>query len=419
MPESPFSEHEEQLSRARTAWDALADSKSEHRLDAELMHLVDVVLERVDFALNCADPLLVPRSALKHLHSHLQQVGDALVAAATSGEPGSLEQHIDQVRLYLLSFPIDDREVDAKIAERSAQTANLLLEQLDGVVSATEERAHVALEEIKEQVAKVTAVAAEINESQQKAIDALIAKIEAEEARRATRIDEAISRLESQGSASEAERLKEWQAQLNEFKKRLDDTVSDAEKTFEAANTEYVNKAQTHVTEIQQAEKKASEILGLITQRGVMGRFAQTAAKEGRLAVFFNILTVVLLLVIGFGAWMTVDALSEEAIEWHSVLVRLSLTLVLALPAWFCQRIAADHRRYEKRNRTTALELASIDVFIETLPKEAQDDLKVELAKRIFGRGDDDTSARTVMPTLDRAHAIVEQALELSNKLAK
>lgn len=416
MTDRNLDAHIEQLQRAGDALASLSNSKPEQRIDADLLHLVDVILKRVDIAFKHANLLLVPDALFTSMQNHLHTLGDQLIAAASSGDPGNIEQQANKLRTDLLAFPIDVSDVDASIAQQSALKANELVKEIGRYVSATEDGAHTVLKEIESKIKELGEKAVSGIDKNKKEHDALIASIKTSETNQATRVDESIARLEKQGSESESERNKDWQVQTKDFNDQMSKIVSESQDSIASALEGYENDANSLLMQISIKDEKSSEILGLITNRGVLGRFAATAKREAFWARIFNIATVILLFLIVIGAWYTAVALGADKVEWQTVFVRALLTITLALPAFFAQKVAADHRKYEKRNNTTAMELASIDVFIETLPKEDQDKLKAELAKSIFGRVDNDSSGQTVLPAIDSLQKLLHKTLDIINK---
>ncbi|MDF0535853.1 hypothetical protein PY479_16410, partial [Shewanella sp. A32] len=58
---------------------------------------------------------------------------------------------------------------------------------------------------------------------------------------------------------------------------------------------------------------------------------------------------------------------------------------LLGIPAAYAAKESSKHRELENHNRRAELELASLDPYLEKLPKETKDKVKEELTVKFFG----------------------------------
>ena len=71
---------------------------------------------------------------------------------------------------------------------------------------------------------------------------------------------------------------------------------------------------------------------------------------------------------------------------WHTLLIAFSISGVLLWGAAYSAQQSTRHRNNEKRARWFALEVKAFDPFISSLEQQQQQDLKRQLAERIFGQ---------------------------------
>lgn len=71
---------------------------------------------------------------------------------------------------------------------------------------------------------------------------------------------------------------------------------------------------------------------------------------------------------------------------WHTMLIAFSISGVLLWGAAYSAQQSTRHRNNEKRARWFALEVKAFDPFISSLEPQQQQDLKRQLAERIFGQ---------------------------------
>lgn len=75
-----------------------------------------------------------------------------------------------------------------------------------------------------------------------------------------------------------------------------------------------------------------------------------------------------------------------DQFPWHIMLIAFSISGVLLWGAAYSAQQSTKHRNNEKRARWFALEVKAFDPFISSLDSQQQQELKRQLAERIFGQ---------------------------------
>jgi len=211
------------------------------------------------------------------------------------------------------------------------------------------------------------------------------------------RIDDSISQFQAQFSDAENNRRKEHSTILEEERKKFAQVFSDLEAMEKKEETglkegfanlldELKTKAGNELSEMENSKEKAKNLLRIVTNIGVTGDFAKTAEQERKSADRLRIMAflglVILLVLVCWFVYATVG----EKFSWEMLLIRIPLVIAPLLFFAYSAKESEKHRRRETRNRKLQLELASIDPFLESLPEERRVSLKEELAKRLFAQ---------------------------------
>lgn len=75
---------------------------------------------------------------------------------------------------------------------------------------------------------------------------------------------------------------------------------------------------------------------------------------------------------------------------------------------------SSHHRKAEQRYKRMQLELASIDPFLETLPKEKRDEIKKALADRMFAQSEPAEKEPAI--SVRKVFGLAEKAVESLGK---
>lgn len=167
---------------------------------------------------------------------------------------------------------------------------------------------------------------------------------------------------------------------------------------------------------IASLEEQKAAALKLVNATGAIaysGSYGGYAAQQGRAATRWAILTVIALVGLSlFGAWQVIE-LHGGAID----LTQLALRLVVTVPAFalvaFAARESGKHRENERKARRLELELAAIDPYLALLDATKRDEIKAQVATRMFAQPDQLPLAE------DGITPVVKELISLVKDLAK
>jgi hypothetical protein len=143
-------------------------------------------------------------------------------------------------------------------------------------------------------------------------------------------------------------------------------------------------KADAHLEVLNSKEEKAKELVQIIGNIGVTGNYQKSAEKEGDAANFWRGVTVVVFIIaIVVGIWTLYEYGEKPSLE--VALIRMLFAVVITFGAVYTGRESARHRTNSDNAKRVELELASLGPYLDTLPKDKQDELKEKLAPRYFG----------------------------------
>lgn len=77
---------------------------------------------------------------------------------------------------------------------------------------------------------------------------------------------------------------------------------------------------------------------------------------------------------------------STSSLTGSEIAARIAISLILSIPAAYLTRESAKHRQQHYRHRAAALDLATIDPFLASMPEDKRNELKLEIAKRLFAQ---------------------------------
>ncbi|MFS2007956.1 hypothetical protein ACEN9F_30550 [Duganella sp. CT11-25] len=126
------------------------------------------------------------------------------------------------------------------------------------------------------------------------------------------------------------------------------------------------------------------KLLGTAGKKVLAGSYDKDAIKEQWAA---NVLRICALLVMTAAVTPIALALYEatkSTLTLEQALLRLAFSLVLSVPAAYLARESAKHRHEQYSLRQTALDIGAIDAYISTLPSDTRDEIKKEIAIKLF-----------------------------------
>ena len=163
-------------------------------------------------------------------------------------------------------------------------------------------------------------------------------------------------------------------------------TTNAHRQLFEEAQVEFELQAQNLIDEIAAKRDKARQMLNVIGQEGTAAHYLNTAKKHTETANLFRWISLVLMLIICvFILFMILSNQSE--FNWQRYALRLVSISIFIYPATYAAMESNKHRILAHQRETAAVELVSIEPFIELLDEAKKQEIKEKLAEKYFGNG--------------------------------
>jgi hypothetical protein len=125
----------------------------------------------------------------------------------------------------------------------------------------------------------------------------------------------------------------------------------------------------------------------LLSQAGktlLAGSYNKYSKDEGGAADLLRAGAIILMAIaIGTIGWALNDAVNK-ALSTETAILRVALSLVISVPAAYLARESAKHRQQQYSLRQTALDIDAIDGYIASLASTVQEEIKKEIATKLF-----------------------------------
>jgi hypothetical protein len=354
---------------ARNALDVIAGAPI-HARDTydESTDRLETVLGYVVVLLGGAAPDLVPESVRTGLTLQLQLVANC------EPPPPEARMWADAILELATRIPLAREHDLAQQAREGAASYQRSIQQRLASLSTeflTAQREISAL--VASGEAKATELATEIDQlgtNFQATLNDYAATIANEEARlEQLKTSEAETFREAQNS-----RDVDYQGTMSEFRADLDVLLADSGLEVE-----------TRVAEIRRMEKESAGLVGAIGLAGTAERYGEEVKAQCQAANVWRRVTVVLAALAAVAVTVVAISLAHDA-TWEEFTGKLAASLLLGGLAAYTARQSADHRSRERDARRLQLELTAFGPFIEPLSPEQQEEERVIMTRKTFGR---------------------------------
>jgi hypothetical protein len=211
--------------------------------------------------------------------------------------------------------------------------------------------------------------------------------------------DELELKIKSDSKEIEEAREKQFDAYLNGMTEANDEYSSEKEKVLSQIEEQYKENSEQfkkHLEEnaaavllkLNDKLKEAQDIVHVIGNTGMVGGYQTVANEEKESAQKWNKIamgSMVGLIAFAIAAFCLTF---NDGLHWGHISSRIFVAVTFGVLLAYAAKQAEKHREIERRNRRTELELASINPFISELPEDIRQEIKRELANRMFGKTD-------------------------------
>lgn len=183
---------------------------------------------------------------------------------------------------------------------------------------------------------------------------------------------------------------------IKELKETFNTHVIGFNDNFSSLQVELQTKSDKLTSEFQEQFDKtsvilqlklneASKIVSIIGDVAVTGNYQRIANDHRQSANIWRIIAIIFMGIMSLCVLWSIIDLSVSTFDFSKSIVRILAAAVLTYPAIYASRESSKHRNLETHNRNLELELAAVGPFIEMLPEESKQKIKLELVNRYFG----------------------------------
>jgi hypothetical protein len=361
---------------------------------------IERIISYLESVLKQVDPLLVSPQLLSNVAGPLTNALNELNNYKSNSNLNHLTNanaHLDATLNFIGQIPVVATSDDlANIRE----SASKYYEFLEKAMSTIKQAIDSIENDNKDSKAKLEGLTKEIGVQKQRLDNALndftkkssdsigdfiINSAKAEEERQKDFLAAAQDRLKLLNEENK-NRDANFNENLGKFNNSFDKFLTASKDQFDNLNDSFKTQSEAQIKSIEEKKAYAEKIVGLIANTGMVGGYQRTANEERKgFIIWRRIATWSFVALIGF-ALVTFLITVNGHFEWGSLLGRLLVTITFALLAGYAGLQAEKHQKAERFNRTMELEIASIDPFLATLSDEERNQVKKQMAEKIFGQ---------------------------------
>lgn len=370
----------------------------------EKLERIRQVLLAAQSRLSSVDPALVPLQVLQQLVGPVQKIEQSM---STFEAVGKTEQ-INLAHNQLENILVGTSNIPVPVSANEVESIREAVTALRRSIGQNSRRHEDQVEEIDNKLQTITKLADDIEE-----------RLESSEQKVSTTITDAKEQIVSQiqkietdaGSAENgrnelveefiAEREKSWAGMIKEKREEYDTVHEAIEQKFEELNDRLEKtssekivtldeQSETILTSLTNRQTDAEKIVGVITDTGMIGGYQREANSARNAGTFWRVTALLSLIgLIAFAITIFVLGVIDKdpaVLSWPIVGWRVFVATAFGLLAAYSARQADKHDRTRRRYRKMELELASISPYLHDVPEEKKIEIKMELAKKMFGQ---------------------------------
>lgn len=333
--------------------------------------------------LKSVSPDFASREILDRLQNAFANIRSQLMQYLKTKNAGHLSNANSQADQLLTAIPASDRVITQ---EGFTALINDLQRNVQALIAGLTTTANQYADSVKSLQTK--------NESLQRRIDQQDGHANAQK----ERIDKAIAEFQRQFSEADQARRKQieqterqhndqFAAFRDDISKQIKALLEQKQAEVQTTLQSFKEEAKKTIAEMEAKRKEAANLLQVTANILVTGDYETLAGHERTAANRWRVAAVCCMIGVAIAAALIVEiSLKDNTVNWKMIIFRYATAALLLLPALYAMAESAHHRKMEHKYRRLQLELASIDPFLESLPKDKRDELKKTLADRIFAQ---------------------------------
>lgn len=219
----------------------------------------------------------------------------------------------------------------------------------------------------------------------------------AEAGRLAGLVGDTIAQQKTEAGAINAEVKRDFAKTDLEYRERFSTLVDEQRASHAITVADLQKKADDALEVLESKRDEAARIVQIVGNIGVTGNYQRIAEREGTKADNWRLISFIVLVAATVFGGYTLLEFSKDELKWVTAIVRMLFAFVIASISLYTARESARHRSNADTARRRELELASLGPFIESLPKEMQEEIRKKLTDLYFGG---ETAPHTIEPAI-------------------
>ena len=366
--------------------------------DLNIIEIIDRITQAKSYAELCLQnliPALVNHTNLNNANSYINSITSEVNSYMSNKNVGHLNNtsaHIDNLMLQLNALPVTKQAITEQAFTTSLIEFKKLTEKSFSKIKKSKDELFESVEMIMndstDQKSKLEGLVAEIEKydgSMQTSLSNFNERFDDTEQKYSEKLDETTSNFENQYQVFSKDISEKLNANVVTNEEKVDDFLVEHKEQFSAQTEKQKLDAQGVLDELEEKRSEASTLLQIIGNIGITGNYQNIANNEKKAADIWRRIALCLMIGMVLIIGVTIFISATNGFDWKLALFRVGAALVLAVPAAYAAKESAKHRSLENHNRRSELELASLDPYLEKLPKETRDKVKEELTKKFFG----------------------------------
>lgn len=361
----------------QATWEDLKKKLEEYKLPDNTNESIIVELARlnkviayIDGLLQNIDPELIISAHLNSLNTHIAKTRDEVNNFIGNNNIGHLhnannniEQVLHLVRLNSLNSKNLETTLTSAITAYN-ETINKYLTRFDEIHQSQE----------KQHAEYVNKINTWYEDQQQNITDVN------------TNLDTIKQTIEGQTAEFNKTFQESEKTRASKFDKVIDSLTTKADSEF-AKLAEKLGKALKVTLDYEEQIKRVLNVVVNTAQAGSYQSYANEEKKAanwyryGAMAfMFFGVSFIIIPEIMHF-----INDMKMYTFDWKNGFQRAAVSMVMFVPAFYLAKESAKHRMNEVKNRQRELVLCTIDPYLELLEETKRQELKGDIAKRIFG----------------------------------
>ncbi|MEW5804993.1 MAG: hypothetical protein AB1847_23145, partial [bacterium] len=333
------------------------------------------VLNLIKSRLELTDPNLVPFQALKNIQNSLHPIINEVSAFKANKNVAHLtnaNNHLENILTYLNDIPSPTNAVDIESVKDAVsslrRSVGQYLRNIDDEVTSLNET-------FNEGKTSLNSLSFQI-ESLKQRTDTIVSNFQQQfsttEENRRTEFQKAQADTKKAAAELIDDIKTDWNELLEEKGAALQSFLTEAKTSLEQIKNEAISTTDAFIRIIQDRKKKAEDLVGIITDTGMVGGYqrvandAKASARKWRLIAVSSLAGLVIFALVVF-----YESLSQ-VIRWDQIATRIFVATSFGVLATYAALQADKRERTERKNRKVELELASILPYLHDLPLEQQ-----------------------------------------------